>query len=165
MHCTASALALHPDLVGIGLLHYILVFTDALKGVLQDGKTLTRPSNLEETMEFNLNLASCFAMKQRGTRKGRVLKFTFDELAYTSAEGVEDPESGEMARVCISAAKFDAGTLKTLDAWDNNKATIDREVSCGEKPKVHKINVAESLELVLLAIESTSLGKNLSSSS
>lgn len=30
----------------------------------------------------------------------------------------------------------------------------------GEKPKVHKINVAESLELVLLAIESTSFGKN-----
>lgn len=68
-------------------------------------------------------------MKQRGTRKGRVLKFTFDELAYTSAEEVEDPESGEMVtRVTIRAAKFDAGTLKILDAWDNNKATIVREV-------------------------------------
>ena len=91
--------------------------------------------NLDKTKEFNL--AARFAMKQRGAAKLRALEFTPEELAYIPAETVVDPDTDET--LVISAAKYDAGIVKILDAWDQmvGRSLNDKKGELREKFYLH----------------------------
>ena len=91
--------------------------------------------NLEKTKEFNV--AARFAMKQKGAAKLRALEFTPEELAYIPAETVTDPDTDET--LVISEAKYDAGIVKILDAWDQmvGRSLNDKKGELREKFYLH----------------------------
>ena len=91
--------------------------------------------NLEKTKEFNL--AARFAMKQKGAAKLRALEFTPEELAYTPAETVVDPDTDET--LVISEVKYNAGIVKILDAWDQmvGRSLNDKKGELREKFYLH----------------------------
>ena len=87
--------------------------------------------DLPKTTGFNL--AARFAMRQRGSAKLRALEFDPEDLKYTPAVQVEDPEGGEM--VTLSEAVYDAGIQKILAAWDDmvGRSQTDRKGELRER--------------------------------
>ena len=73
-------------------------------------------------------------MKQRGAAKLRALEFQPEELVYTPAEEVDDPDhDGE--KLTLSPAIYDAGIQKILDAWDSmvGRTVSDRKGELRER--------------------------------